>query len=149
VRILDGTSTLVLRGLLIGCVLGVPASLFNLLGNIQSQDTYIIHWWQPLYAIVPAIAEESWARLFLVSFCYAVLRPVADVRPRRAVVVAILISILAFSSAHAGLNPFVIVIDGLLFSAPYALLLIKKDFEHAVGYHFITDFFRFVAAFLS
>jgi hypothetical protein len=149
VRILEGKPTLLFRGLLIGCVLGVPAGLFNLLGKIQGQDTYIIHWWQPLYAIVPAVTEESWARLFLVSFCYALLRPAVDVHPRRAVVVAILISILAFSSAHAGLNPFVILIDGLLFSTPYALLLIKKDFEHAVGYHFMTDFFRFIMAFLS
>jgi hypothetical protein len=149
VRILDGKPALLFRGLLIGCLLGVPASLFNLLGNMQGKDTYIIHWWQPFYAIVPAIAEESWARLFIVSFCYAVLRPASDVHPRRAAVVAILISILAFSSAHAGLNTFVILIDGVIFSTPYALLLIKKDFEHAVGYHFITDFFRFITAFLS
>jgi hypothetical protein len=149
VRILEGRPALVLRGFLVGCVLGVPAGLFNLLGNIQGQDTYIIHWWQPLYAIVPAIAEETWARLFLVSCVYAVLRPATELRPQRAVVVAILISILAFSFAHAGLNPFVIIIDGLLFSTPFALLMIKKDFEHAVGYHFMTDFVRFIAALLS
>jgi hypothetical protein len=57
--------------------------------------------------------------------------------------------LLAFGTTHAGLNPFVIIIDGLLFSTPYALLLIKKDFEYAVGYHFMTDFVRFTAAFLS
>lgn len=64
-------------------------------------------------------------------------------------VIDILISILAFSSAHTGLNPVVIPVDALLFSTPYASLLMKKDFEHAVDYHFITDFFRFIAAFLS
>lgn len=138
-----------LKGFLIGCVLAVPATLFNQIGNMYSQDTWVTHWWQSLYAIVPAITEETWASLFLVSFCYAVLRPVAGHHSRRAIVVAILISILAFSTSHAGLNPFVIVIDGLLFSTPYALLLIKKDFEHAVGYHFMVDFVRFIAAYLS
>jgi hypothetical protein len=149
VRLLEGKPAVVLKVFLIGCVLGLPATLVNLLGNVQSQDTYIVHWWQPLYAIVPGIAEETWARLFLVSFCYAVLRPATNLRPRRAALVAILISVLAFSTAHAGINPFVMIIDGLLFSTPYALLLIKKDFEHAVGYHFMVDFVRYIAAFLS
>ena len=149
VRLLEGKPAMVLKGFLIGCVLALPASFMNLLGNLQSQDTYIVHWWQPFYAIVPGIAEETWARLFLVSFCYAVLRPTTNPHPRRAIVLAILISILAFSTAHGGFNPFVIIIDGLLFSTPYALLLIKKDYEHAVGYHFMVDFIRFIAAFLS
>lgn len=92
---------------------------------------------------------STWARLFLVSFSYAMLGPVTSQLPPHAVVLAILISILAFSTSHAGLNSFVIVIDGLLFSTPYALLFIKKDFEHAVGYHFMVDFMRFIAAFLA
>ena len=149
VRLLEGKLALGLKGFLIGCVLAVPATLFNQIGNMYSQDSWVTHWWQSLCAIVPAVAEETWARLFLVSFCYAILRPVTDLHSPRATVVAILISILAFSTSHAGLNPFVIIIDGLLFSTPYALLLINKDFEHAVGYHFKVDFVRFCAVYLS
>jgi hypothetical protein len=149
VRLLEDEPGLGLRGFLVGCVLALPASLLNVLGNIQSQDTWISHWWQPLYAIVPAIAEETWARLFLLTFCYAVLRSVTNDRPRRAIAVAILISLLAWGFGHTGIDPFGIIFGSLLYGLPVALLLIKKDFEHAVGYHFMVDFVRFTAAFLS
>jgi len=42
-----------------------------------------------------------------------------------------------------------IIIGSLLYSIPEVLLMIKKDFEHAVGYHFMVDFVRYSAAFLS
>jgi membrane protease YdiL (CAAX protease family) len=147
-RLLEGKPVIVVKGFLVGCLLALPPALLELMGNMQSQDTYIIHWWQPLYAIVPGIAEETWFRLLLLSFCYAVLRPAANQRPRRAIVVAILVSIFAFTFAHSGLNP-IGFLYGLLFSMPHALLFIKKDFEHAVGYHFMIDFIRYIAAFIS
>jgi len=148
-RLLEGDPGLGLKGFLTGCVLALPASLLNLAGNMQGQDTWISHWWQPLYAIVPAIAEEAWARLFLLTFCYAVLRPVTNDRPRRAIAVAIFISVIAWGFGHTGIDPFGIVIGSLLYGLPVALLLIKKDFEHAVGYHFMVDLVRYIAAFLS
>jgi len=149
VSLLDGKPALGLKGFLIGCVLALPASLLNLLGNLQSQDTWVLHGWQSLYAIAPAVAEETWACLFLVTFCYAVLRPAANLRPRRAIVVAIFISVLAHGFSHTGIDPFGIIFGSLLYSLPVALLLIKKDFEHAVAYHFMVDFVRYIAAFLS
>jgi hypothetical protein len=149
VRLLEGDPGVAWKGFLVGCVLAVPASVFNLLGNIQSQDTWISRWWQPLYAIVPAIAEETWARLFLLTLCYAVLRPATNDRPRRAIFVAILISLFAWGFGHTGIDPFGFIFGSLLYGLPVVLLLIKKDFEHAVGYHFMVDFVRFTAAFLS
>jgi hypothetical protein len=119
------------------------------LGNLQSQDTFIVHLWQPLYAIVPAIAEETWARLFLVTFCYAILHSTSNGRPKGAIVVAILISVLAHGFSHTGIDPIGIIFGSLLYSLPVALLVIKKDFEHAVGYHFMVDLVRYVTAFLS
>lgn len=148
VRLLEGRLLLVLNGFLVGCVLALPPALLENLGGMYLQDTFIVGWWQPLYAIVPALAEETWARLLLLSFCYAVLRPVSSAHPRRAIIVAILISALAFTFAHSGLDPLGFLY-GLLFSLPHALLFIKMDFEHAVGYHFLIDFARYVAAFLS
>jgi Type II CAAX prenyl endopeptidase Rce1-like len=149
VRLLEGQPALALKGFLFACVLALPASLLNLLGNLQSQDTWVSHGWQSLYAIVPAIVEETWARLFLLTFCYTVLRPATDLRPRRAVVVAVLISVLAWGSAHSGIDPLGLIVGSLLYGLPVALLMIKKDFEHAVGYHFLIDLVRFLAAFLS
>ncbi|NIW49866.1 MAG: hypothetical protein GWN30_35365 [Gammaproteobacteria bacterium] len=39
------------------------------------------------------------------------------------------------------------IIFGLFFyGIPPALLFIKRDLEHAIGYHFMIDFVRFLAA---
>jgi hypothetical protein len=146
VRLLQGEYWHGLQGFLWASVLAVPASVLNLLGNMQARDTWLVHWWQPLYAIVPGIAEETWARLFVTTFCYALLRPATTPRPRRAVFVAVLAGILLWGFAHTGINPVGIVIGSLLYGIPTALLFFKYDFEHAVGYHFMIDSVRFVAA---
>ncbi len=146
IRLVQGEYTLGFKGFLWASILAVPASLFNLLGNIQQGDTWIIHWWQPFYALVPGIAEETWARLFFTTLCYAILRPTDNQHPRRAIVVSILVGALVHSFAHTGINPLGLIIGGLLYFMPTALLLIKYDFEHAVGYHFLIDFIRFSAA---
>lgn len=95
---------------------------------------------------MPGIAEETWARLFLTTFCYALLRPTTNQRPRRAVVVAVLVGALVHSFAHTGIDPLGLVIGGLLYFVPAALLFIKRDLEQAIGYHFLIVFVRFTAA---
>lgn len=146
VRFLRGEYTLGFKGFLWACALAVPASLLNLFGNLQQGDTWVAHWWQPLYAIVPGVAEETWAHLFFTTFCYALLRPTTNQHPRRAFVVAILFGVLVHSFAHTGINPLGLIVGGLLYFVPAALLFIKYDFEHAIGYHFLIDFVRFSAA---
>jgi hypothetical protein len=146
---MDSGFTPGLRSFVWGCVLALPAALLNLLGNLQGSDIWVRHIWQPIYAIVPAFAEETWARLFLVTLCYAVLRPVCGTHPRRAVIAAILAGILVHGFAHTGIDPIGLIIGSLLYGLPAALLFIKKDIEHAVGYHFLIDFIRFLTAFLN
>jgi len=146
IRLLRGEYALGLKGFLWACALAVPASLLNLFGNLQQGDTWVAHWWQPLYAIVPGVAEETWARLFFTTFCYALLRPTTNQHPHRAFVVAILVGALVHSFAHTGINPLGLIVGGLLYFIPAALLFIKYDFEHAIGYHFLIDFVRFTAA---
>ena len=148
VRTLQGQVLLALKGFLWGCALALPAALLNLLGNIYQGDTWVVHAWQPLYAIVPAVAEETWARVFIIALCYALLRPKAKTHPRRAVLIAVLTSALVHGFAHTGIDPFGLVIGSLLYGLPAALLFLKVDFEHAVGYHFFVDFVRFFAAYL-
>jgi F0F1-type ATP synthase assembly protein I len=63
--------------------------------------------------------------------------------------VAVLIGALVHGFAHTGIDPFGLIIGSLLYGLPTALLFIKKDFEHAVGYHFLIDFVRFMAALLN
>jgi hypothetical protein len=148
-RWLEGKPVLAVKGFLFGCVLAVPGALLNQLGNLSGQDNWVTHGWQPLYAIVPAVAEETWARLLIIPFCYAVMWPATSQRPRRALLVAILISTVAWGFAHTGFNLAGLILGSLLFGLPEALLLVKKDFEHAVGYHFLIDFVRYLAAFLA
>jgi len=146
-RILQGEYFPALKGFCWACLLAVPAALLNQLGSLHETDLWVTRWWQPFYAIVPGIAEETWARLFLTTLVYALLRPTTNHRPRRAMLVAILTGALLHGFSHTGIDPFGLVIGSLLYGIPAALLFIKYDFEHAVGYHFLIDFIRYIAAY--
>jgi hypothetical protein len=146
VRLLAGQGWWSLRSFAWGCALALPAAILNLLGNLQGRDAWVAHWWQPLAALDPAIAEEIWARLFLTTLMYALLRPVSNNRPGRALAVAVLLSALAHAFAHSGINPIGLVIGGLLYGVPAGLLFVKRDLEHAIGYHFLIDCVRYLAA---
>jgi hypothetical protein len=148
-RWMEGDLVPGLRSFLWGCALALPGALLNLLGNLQGGDSWVRHAWQPLFALIPALGEETWARLFLTTLCYAVLRPVSSYHPRWAVGVAVLIGALVHGFGHTGIDLFGLIIGSLLYGLPSALLFIKKDFEHAVGYHFLIDFVRFIAALLN
>lgn len=149
VRLLAGEYRRSLRGFLWSCALAVPAAILNLIGNVQAGDTWIVYWWQPLAALDPAIAEEIWARLFLTTLVYTLLRPPSRGRPGRALFAAVLLSALAHAFAHAGINPIGLVIGGLLYGVPTGLLFVRRDLEHALGYHFLIDFLRYLAALLT
>jgi hypothetical protein len=149
VRLVQGETAAGLCGFLWACVLALPAAILNLIGNMQAQDTWIERGWQAFYALVPGIAEETWARLFLTTLCYALLRPTTNPRPRRAVFLAVLVGVLAHGFLHTGIDPLGILIGSLLYFLPTALLYMKYDFEHAVGYHFLVDFVRYAAAFFG
>lgn len=146
VSTLQGQPWLGLRSFALGCLLALPAALLNNLGELHSQDAWLVHNWQVAYAIVPALAEEAWARLLLVPLCYALLRAAAPQRPRLALWMALLASVFAHGYAHTGIDPFGILIGSLLYSLPAGLLLVRRDFESAVGYHFLVDFARYLAA---
>jgi len=155
VRLLDGRYALGLGGFAWACVLAFPPAYLNILGGSNVRDAWVDRWWEPLYALVPGIAEETMARLFLTTLCYALLRPVSNERPVRSVVAAVLIGSLthglAHLSAHEILSPagVMMLLTGLLYGVPMAMLFIKRDLEHAVGYHFFIDFLRYLVALLQ
>lgn len=148
-RLLQGDYSGAVRGFIWACAIAVPAALLNLLGGIQGGDSWIEYWWQPLYALVPGIAEETWARLFLTTLFYALLRPAANLHPRRVIFFSILFGALVHGFGHTGIDPLGLVIGSVLYGVPAGLLFVKYDFEHAVGYHFLIDFVRYAAALLS
>ena len=146
IRLLERDWRGALRGLIWGCLLAWPAALLNLAGNMQAGDTWVVHWWQPLAAIVAGVAEEAWARLLLVGLLYALLRPALGGRHGWALGAAVVISSLVHGFAHTGIHPVGLIIGALLYGIPPALLFVNRDWEHAVGYHFLIDFVRFAAA---
>ena len=148
-RFLQAEYSLALQGFLWACLIAVPAALLNLLGGVHEGDSWVNHWWQPLYSLVPGIAEETWARLFLTTLCYALLRPTINQHPRRAILIAVMVGALVHGFGHTGIHPISLLVGSLLYGIPAALLFIKYDFEHAVGYHFLIDLIRYVAAFLQ
>ncbi|MFX0174405.1 MAG: type II CAAX prenyl endopeptidase Rce1 family protein [Candidatus Hodarchaeota archaeon] len=73
--------------------------------------------------------------------------PSTDNNPHRAILVAIIFSSLIHGFAHSGINPIGIVIGSFIYGIPPALLYLKRDFEHAIGFHFLIDFIRFGCAY--
>jgi hypothetical protein len=150
IRVIEGRTGQGLRSFVWGCVAAVPPALLNLLGGAGSGDTAIDRWWEPFFAVVPGIAEETWARLFLTALLYGLLRPRSNERPRRAVVAAILLGATIHSLAHfPALNLPSVVMAALVYGVPMGVLFVQRDLERAVGYHVFIDFVRFLGALLG
>jgi hypothetical protein len=156
VRALKGDYSCAIRSFAWGCVLALPAALFPLLDGPQRGDTDVIkQWWQPFCALQPGISEEVYARLFLLTGLYVLLRPTTNRRPWKAVLAAVLIAGVVHGLAHvptekilgpAGLE---MLGAGALYGVPLGLLFVKRDLEQAIGYHFFIDFVRFLVSLVA
>ncbi|MCB0078847.1 MAG: hypothetical protein KDD73_15655 [Anaerolineales bacterium] len=147
-----GRWRLALKGFGWGALLALPAALLNVSSGAEPTDLWVDQRWEPMVALLPAIAEEIWARLFMTTLLYALLRPTVNQRPNLALISALFIAALAHGLAHLPSVMIVspaaaqMVIAALLFGVPMGLLFVKRDFDHAVGYHFLVDFVRFWVA---
>lgn len=135
----------------LGAAAAVPWALFNVAAGGAAGDTWVRAPWQVLAAVQPAIAEEAWARVFLIAVLYAVLRRTASARA--ALVGAILVAGYWFAWLHvheltagALVNT---VVAGTLFSLPLTLLWLRRGLEAAIGFHFAIDATRFAFAYLG
>ncbi len=150
VRILHGQMRQALRSFMWAGILSVPLILLNLLGGISPTEGRIDQWWEPFYAFVPALSEEVWARLFLITLGYAWLRPVVKAHSGQAIGFAVLLAALAHGLAHyPATSVLSAVMTGLVVGVPLGMLFISRDWESAVGYHFFPVFARFVMIFLQ
>jgi hypothetical protein len=147
-RLLEGKYLGAFIGFLTGCALYLPLALVNTVGGAHGGYTWMNALWKPLaFSWLPALAEETWARLFLVTLCYALLRPVSNERPHRAVVAAVLQSATAHGLVH-GPSLSALFETGLIYLLPMAVLFVKRDWEHAVGAHYVVNLVPFLAVFL-
>jgi len=148
-RLLEGEYRGALVSFLAGCVLYLPLALKNTVGGAHAEYTWMTALWKPLaFSWLPAVAEEAWARLFLVTLCYALLRPASDERPHRAVVAAVLLSATAHGLVH-GPSLSHLLETGLIYLLPMAVLFVKRDWEHAVGAHYVVNLVPFLAVLLG
>jgi hypothetical protein len=148
-RLLEGKYLGAFESILAGCVLYLPLALVNMVGGAHAGYTWMNALWKPLaFSWLPALAEEAWAQLFLVTLCYTLLRPVSNERPHRAVVAAVLLSAAAHGLVH-GPSLSALLETGLIYLLPMAVLFVKRDWEHAVGAHYVVNLVPFLAVFLG
>jgi hypothetical protein len=146
----SGGLTKALKSFLWGCLLFVPLGLFNVAdGPVAGDLTWVTEWWMPLsLPWFSGIAEEAWFRLFLMGFCFFLLRPAFRTRPAVAVVVTVAVCGITFGLIHGrSLERF--LTTGLLYGVPMATVFARRDFEHAVGAHYMVNMPSWVAAFLG
>ena len=134
-----------------GCLLFVPLGLFNAAsGSPGTGLTWVTRVWMPFsLPWFSAITEEAMFRLFLVSLVYLMLRPAFNKSPAVAVVSAVLFSAITFGLGHGGTLLDRILITGLLYGLPMAVIFAKRDWEHAVGAHYMINMIPMVMVFLE
>lgn len=136
---------------LLGAAAAVPWALFNVAAGGAAGDSWVRWPWQVLAAAQPAIAEEAWARVFLIAVLYVALRWAAS--PRAALVAALLVAGYWFAWLHAhelSVGALVNTIAaGTLFSLPLTFLWLRRGLEAAIGFHFAMDATRFAFAYLT
>jgi hypothetical protein len=130
-----------MRSFLWGCLLFLPLGLVNAAsGSPQGANfTWVSAWWMPFS--LPwwsGLIEETWFRLFLVGLVYWLLRPAFQKHPALAVLVAVLFSGITFGLGH-GRTTERFLVTGLLYGVPFAALFARRDWEHAVGAHYMVD----------
>lgn len=140
-----------LSSFLWGCLLFVPLGLLNAAsGSPATGITWVTQAWMPLsLPWFSGIAEEAWFRLFVVSLCYLLLRPAFGKRPTLAVVSAVLFSAITFGLGHSGTLLERFMTTGLLYGLPMAVVFARRDWEHAVGAHYMINMIPWGIVFLE
>jgi len=150
VWMLQGRSRQALKSFIWAGIVSAPLILLNLFSGVSPTEGGINHWWQPFYAFAPALAEEIWARLFLVTLIYAWLQPVSGDHPGRAFGSSVFLAALIHGLAHYPESSiFSAILSGLFVGVPLGMLFVKRDLESAIGYHFFPVFIRWVIIFLQ
>ena len=148
IRLLEGQSGNALTSFLWGCLLFIPLGLANAADKREAY-AWINRWWQPF--VVPlwsGINEEVVFRLCLVPLCYALLRPAFNWHQGLAVMAAVLFSGITFGLAH-GRSWNRLLFTGLCYGLPMAVVFARRDWEHAVGAHYMVNLIPWVMVFLK
>jgi hypothetical protein len=139
----------IIKSFMLGCFFALPMAIANL-SDVVSSNSYkwINQFWQPILALNMVVLEETWVRLFIITFIFALVSSKTNKRfiP---ILMAILISSTLFGFTH---YPQIDIQNCLnimfLYGFPLGVLLYKRDFETVIGYHFMINFIGAIAAYL-
>lgn len=142
-----------IRGVVEGILLAIPFTIVFIAAGSTDTEGWVRSWWQPLVALQPGIAEEAWARVFLLSLLiFVTAARVASLRA--AWLTSLVISVYWFASLHnfylhvGGLSAvFSTTVAGSLM-IPLPIVWWRRGLEAATGFHFLIDFGKYVAALL-
>jgi hypothetical protein len=150
IQLLTGQYGKAVKSVLWGGLLFVPLGLINAAGGSPGPGiTWVTEWWIPLWLPwFSGIAEEAWWRLFLVGLCFFFLRPAFRTRPALAVIASALFSGITFGMLH-GFTLERFLVTGLLYGVPMAAMFARRDWEHAVGAHYMVNMIPWVLVFLK
>jgi hypothetical protein len=150
VQLFAGDYGKALKGFLWGCLFFVPLGLINAAsGSPEGDFQWLTHWWMPIsLPWFSGIVEEVMYRLLLLSLCYLMLRPAFRKSPQVAVIGAVLFSGIVFGLGH-GRCLHNLLTTGLLYGVPMAALFARRDWEHAVGAHYMVNFIPVLIVFLE
>jgi hypothetical protein len=149
-QLLSGRYGGALASFLRGCILFLPLGLINAADGSPGEGiTWVNEAWMtftlPWFS---GLAEETWFRLLLMGLCFFLLRPALKGRPGLAVVAVVLFSGITFGVGHGRtLERF--LTTGLLYGVPMAAVFARRDFEHAVGAHYMVNYIPWVMVFLK
>jgi membrane protease YdiL (CAAX protease family) len=138
----------IIKSFLIGCLFALPMALSNL-SDVLATNPYkwINHFWQPILAFNFVLLEETFMRLFIITFIYVLVSSKTD-KKIIPVITAILISSTIFGLSH---YPHVDIMNciniAVLYGLPLGVLFYKRDFETVVGYHFMINFISAVSTY--
>lgn len=139
-----------LKSFFIGSLLAIPMSLSNLSDVLVTRpdSKWISGIWQSSLALPAGVFEETWFRLLVLTFIYAIISP-----KTKKLYIPIIVSLFMSSFLHGiGHYPQIdfqnCINIALFYSLPLGVLFIWRDFETAVGYHFMIDFVRVVGGIL-
>jgi membrane protease YdiL (CAAX protease family) len=138
-----------IKSFVIGCLFALPMALSNLSEVITTNPfKWINQFWKPILAFNFVLLEETWVRLFIVTFIFALVISKTE-KKIIPIITAILISSSIFGFTH---DPNVTIPNcfniAILFGLPLGVMLYKRDFETVVGYHFMINFISAVSTYV-
>jgi len=77
------------------------------------------------------------------------MRPAFNKFPAIAVVLSVLFSAIIFGLGHSGSLMDRFLTTGMLYGIPLAVIYAKRDWEHAVGAHYMINFISWIMVFLE